>query len=296
MNNAQIIRRATWVGLLLNLFLSFLKIALGTIAMSHAVVADGVHSLSDLLTDAAILIGLRYWSAPADDDHPHGHGRIETLIAVAIGLLLAGIAVAIAVQGISAIQETGQQQPGWLALAATLVSLIVKELLYRWTLNQSRRARSIALRANAWHHRSDALSSLPAAIAVAVALVEPSLAFVDSIGAVVVAGFIMFAAWKIVVPSLSQLIDRGAPRHEREAIVAIAMATPGVRHAHAVRTRYIGDGLQVDLHVEVDADITVRAGHDIAEAVHLSLLDQGPAVRDVIVHIEPHDPPDGAPT
>jgi cation diffusion facilitator family transporter len=177
--------------------------------------------------------------------------------------------------------------PTGIALGAALLSIVVKEGLYRWTAAEGRRLDSPALVANAWHHRSDALSSIPAAIAVAVAVINPRLAFVDRIGAVAVCVFILYAAFKIITPALAQLVDTAAPADERRRLEEIAVSVDGVRDAHALRTRYVGPKLAVDLHVVVDPELSVEQGHDIAERVRLALIEGGPKVDDVLVKIEP---------
>ena len=178
--------------------------------------------------------------------------------------------------------------PGLIALWGALISIAVKEGLYHWTLAVGKRVKSNALRANAWHHRSDALSSIPTALAVGGAAIGPEWHFLDPVGAIVVTFFIMQAAWRIVQPALNQLVDRGAPREDRGRIRLFALDVAGVRDAHAVRTRYIGSGLQIDLHILVDGALTVQEGHDIAGAVKNRLLEKGPDVVDVVIHIEPY--------
>ncbi|HCF61952.1 MAG TPA: cation-efflux pump [Myxococcales bacterium] len=284
------IRRVTVVGMLVNVVLTALKLAAGIIGNSQAVVADAVHSFSDLATDLAVLVGMRFWSAPADDEHPHGHGRIETMVAAIIGVALGAAGVGIGYQGIVTIDEPHAEAPGMIALAAAVLSIVSKEWLYRWTVSVGRKVKSQAVLANAWHHRSDAMSSLPAAVAVGVAALWPALAVVDHVGAVVVAGFILHAAWKITSPALGQLIDGGAPAPVRAEISAIVLATPGVRLVHAIRTRYVGSGLQIDLHIQVDPEMSVREGHDISEEVKRRLIGDGPEVLDAIVHLEPYEP------
>jgi cation diffusion facilitator family transporter len=283
------IRNVTLVGAAVNIMLAALKGVLGWLGGSQAVVADAVHSLSDLATDVAVLVGAHYWSAPADEDHPHGHGRIETLVTAFIGLSLAGAAVLIAWHGIATLRQPDIMPPTWIALLAALISIVVKEGLYRWTVAVGRRARSSAVVANAWHHRSDAYSSIPAAIAVAVAAIWPELAFVDHLGAAVVAIFIFRAGWGILEPALGSLVDRAAPQQMREQIERIAMQVSGVQAVHGVRTRYTGMAIQVDMHVLVNGDLTVRDGHEIAEAVKRRLIEDEPDVVDVVVHLEPND-------
>lgn len=293
-STAAQVRFAGWVGVAGNLALAALKLAAGIVGHSHAVVADAVHSLSDLVTDFAVIAGVHFWSKPADDDHPHGHQRIETLVTVAIGVLLALVAFGIGWDAITAAHGHNEPSPSAIALAAALVSIVSKEFLYRWTAIIGQRARSPALVANAWHHRSDALSSVPAAAAVTVSMIDPRLAFVDRIGAVAVCLFILFAAWRITAPALAQLIDTAAPAEERAKLERLARSVEGVRDAHALRTRYVGSNLAVDLHVVVDPMLSVEEGHAIGEAVKRTLIEHGSSVEDVLVKVEPDvDQPSG---
>jgi cation diffusion facilitator family transporter len=282
------VRRVGWVGLLINLMLAAAKAVAGIFGHSQAVLADALHSLSDSVTDVAVILGVRYWTAPADEDHPHGHGRIETLITVVIGLAVGFVAVGMGWRAILGLEHAGSAvQPAPVTLVVALISIAVKEILYRWTAGVGRDVGSPALVANAWHHRSDAISSIPAATAVAIALVEPSWAFIDRVGAVVVCLFILQAAWKILYPAVNQLIDAAAPSEARCRIEELALEVDGVEAAHAVRTRYVGAKLAVDLHVEVDAGLSVEEGHAIALKVRRRLIDRGPDVVDAIVQIEP---------
>jgi len=283
------VRRVTIWGMAVNLGLVAVKYAVGVIGSSQALVADAVHSLSDAVTDVAVLVGVRYWSAPADAEHPHGHGRIETLVSLFIGVALAAVGIGLAYRAISTIPQRHADPPGWIAFAVACLSIISKEWLYQWTVRVGRRMKSSAMIANAWHHRSDAMSSVPVAIAVLGTRIEPSWIFLDHIGAVIVSILIIQAAWVITRPSLQQLIDRGAEQTVREGLAALARRTPGVRTVHGLRTRRVGPGLHVDLHVLVDPEISVRAGHDIAGAVTERLLRDGPDVVDVLVHIEPFE-------
>ena len=282
------VTRAGWVGLVCNLLLAVFKGAAGIFGHSQAVLADALHSVSDIVTDIAVIFGAHFWSAPADEDHPHGHGRIETLITVVIGIALYSVAVGLGVHAIRGLREAPAIAPSAVALVAALASIIVKEALYRWTAMMGRKANSSALVANAWHHRSDAFSSVPAALAVAATLIDPEWAVVDRVGAVVVCLLILQAAWRILRPAIDQLIDAGAPASDRQRIEKLALQVDGVEAAHAVRTRYVGSDLAVDLHVEVDGGLSVAEGHDIAVAVRRKLLEEGPDVTDALVQIEPH--------
>lgn len=274
--------------MLCNLVLAAAKAAGGILGHSQAVLADALHSLTDSVTDIAVILGVRYWSAPADEDHPHGHGRIETLITVVIGLAVGAVAVGMGVEAIRGLREGPAFAPTGMALGVALISVVVKEILFRWTAKVGREVRSPALVANAWHHRSDAISSIPAAAAVAFAMVDPEWAVVDRVGAVVVCLLILQASWRILRPAVNQLIDAGAPVSDRQRIEQLALQVDGVEAAHAVRTRYVGSDLAVDLHVEVDGGLSVGDGHAIAVAVKRKLVDEGPNVTDAIVQIEPH--------
>jgi cation diffusion facilitator family transporter len=282
------VSRVGWVGLLCNLVLAAAKAAAGIVGHSQAVLADALHSLTDSVTDIAVILGVRYWTAPADEDHPHGHGRIETLITVVIGLAVGAVAVGMGAQAIRGLRHDPGTAPTGIALCVALVSIVVKEVLYRWTAKVGREVRSPALAANAWHHRSDAISSIPAAAAVAVTLIDPEWAVVDRVGAVVVCLLILQASWRILRPAIDQLIDAGAPVSDRRRIEELALQVDGVEAAHAVRTRYVGSDLAVDLHVEVDGGLSVAEGHTIVVAVRRKLLEEGPNVTDALVQIEPH--------
>lgn len=283
----KIVRKVTWVGLWVNLFLAAIKFTAGIYGRSQALVADAIHSLTDLTTDIAVIAGSHYWSRPPDENHPYGHRRLETLVTVFIGVVLIAAGIGIGWKAISALQEKHASPPGWIAVAAALASIVCKESIYRWTAMTGRRVKSAALAANAWHHRTDAFSSIPVLIAVAGARVFPSWSFLDHLGAVVVSMFILHASIKIIWPGLSELIDVGAPKETRKKIRDIALKNEGVLQVHDIRTRYISSSIQVDLHIVVDGLITVRQGHDIADDVKARIIDRIPEVLDVIVHVDP---------
>ena len=285
---ARLTRQVTWVGLGLNLVLFSVKLTVGIIGFSHAVIADAIHSLSDMGTDIAILFGIKFWLAPADEDHPYGHLRLEAIITAAIGVSLLAVAVGIGYHAVISLRSGYFQQPGQIALFGALFSIFSKEALYRWSIAVGTRIKSSAVIANAWHHRSDALSSIPAFIAVGAAAFYPKLAFADQVGAFVVSFIILKVSWSIVSPAFSELADRGAPKKDRERIQFLAMHTEGVETVHKIRTRKIGAGLFVDLHIQVDGNMSVHKGHDISEIVKSNLMAKGPEIMDVVVHIEPY--------
>ena len=281
------VRRTAIVGLGLNLALAALKLSAGIAGHSRAVVADAVHSLSDMVTDVALLVGSRLWSQPSDSDHPYGHGRIETLVTAFIGVVLVAVALGLGYDALASIHQTHGETPGGIALVAAAVSIVVKEALYRWTAGVGRRVRSSAVLANAWHHRSDALSSVPAVLAVGAAMLVPRWQFIDHVGAIVVCLVILRAAWSIASPALGQLVDRGLPAAERQRLLGAVQQCDGVACAHDLRTRHVGSGIALDLHIEVAPDLTVAEGHDIAVAVEHCLQRTSRDVVDVVVHVDP---------
>lgn len=283
------IRRITAVGLAVNLLLSALKFALGIAGRSQAVVADAVHSLSDMGTDLLVLFGVKFWSAPADERHPYGHHRMETVVTLCIGFLLAAVAVGFGADAVRSLSNGPRCPPLSIALLGPLFSIISKEILFRRTRAVGKRIHSSALIANAWHHRSDALSSVPALAAVAAASANPKWAFLDPVGALVVALLILKVAWDIASPALSELMDHGAGRDDLNRMKALAQTVPGIRSIHRLRTRRVGSGWFVDLHAEVNPEMTVRESHDVATQLQHRLLEDGPSVADVTVHIEPDE-------
>lgn len=283
------IKFITAAGLVLNLVLSAVKFVLGRMCNSRAVVADAVHSLSDSVTDIAVIIGSAFWGPPADKEHPYGHRKIETAVTFLIGLLLAVAGFDIGSEAVLGIAKPRSGEISLLAVAGPLLSIIVKEIMYRWNVAVGKRLKSPAMIANAWHHRSDALSSIPAAVSVVLAWKYPEFWFVDLIGALIVSIFIIKVAWDIALPAFHELIESGAGAREIEQIEKIALSTEGVHSVHKIRTRRMSGNIMVDLHVLVDPSITVCEGHNISGAVKKRLIEEGPEIADVIVHIEPYE-------
>lgn len=284
------IRKITWWGFFVNIGLAVFKVIAGIVGNSQAVIADGVHSVTDTVTDIAVIAGSYFWAKPADAQHPYGHKRIETTVSIFIGLFLLAAAVMIAWQSISDIRHLEiTRPPGFIALVAAVVSILAKEGIFRWTRRVGRTVNSISLAANAWHHRLDALSSVPVLVAVAVAIIHPAWSMADPLAALFVATLVFVAASRIVMNGFRELVDEGAPRETCETIQEIAQSHEKVRHAYNIRTRYAGNRLQVDLHVAVNGNISVQEGHRVAEAVKEKIIEKGPppGVLDVIVHIEP---------
>ncbi|WP_318491108.1 cation diffusion facilitator family transporter [Photobacterium leiognathi] len=283
----KVIQKVTWIGSLANIALAFIKITIGKMTGSQALIADGVHSFSDLVTDTAILIGSRYWTAPADKEHPYGHGRFETLTNIFIGVLLALVGIGIGWESLTSISEQAHSKPGMLAFAAAVVSIVVKELLYRWTAIKAKEINSRALYANAWHHRSDALSSLPVAIAVIANYFVPELHYLDQIAALIVTAMILKAAAEILWPAVLEITEAKADADIENKIQAYAAEDSDIKEVHAIRSRRTGSTILLDFHLLVDPEMSVDKAHTIAENFKSHLLQELDEVVDIIIHIEP---------
>ncbi len=283
----------TWISVAVNILLSAAKIAVGVLCRSQALVADGLHSWSDLATDVPVLAGLRVANRPADDTHHYGHLRVNTLMGLIIGAILLGVGGVIAYNAINSLhthihghEPAGVEAglPFWVALA----SAPVKELLFRLMRAVGRKASNPSVIANAWHSRVDALAAAATAVGLGGVIIGgPTWGFLDPLTAIVLAAFIVVVAAKIMGSAASELIDR-APGKEVLANIEKALAeTEGVRGFHAFRARKLGGKVEMDVHVQVDPELTVAAGHDIAAEVRRRVQQADRSVVQVIVHVEP---------
>ena len=288
-NEAVEIRRVTWVGLTTNLLLAGIKIVAGLCAGSQALVADGLHSFSDLTTDVAILVGAGYWSEPADAEHPYGHGRLETLVNIGIGLILAVTGLGIAWRTISSMLRPSsiEAPPSWMVFGVAIFAVFLKEYLYRWTLAAGRKCRSRALESNAWHHRSDALSSIPVAIAVGCGFLFPQFHYFDNIAALIVAAMIAKVSWSIFFPSFKELLETNDDFKLSERIKVLAADVDCIGEIHAIRSRRVGKAILVDFHMLVDPGMSVKQAHSIAEEFKTRLFENETDLTDAVIHIEP---------
>ena len=281
------VRRVTFAGILVNVAIAAAKTVAGVMSSSQALVADAVHSASDLVTDLVVVFSVRYWVAPADDDHPYGHGKIEALVTLVISAALVFAAWELARNAVmSLVRGRSDATPGAMALAVALGSIVLKEIVFIVTRAVARRVRSNALEANAWHHRSDALSSIPVAVAVAVVWVCPSLWWVDAAGALIVSAFVLHVAWKLASPALQELTDAQIGS-KADAVAAVALGVAGVKGVHKPRARRYGSSFQADIHIQVDGSLSVAEGHAIGHAVKEAVVNAGLDVDDVVVHVEP---------
>lgn len=288
------VRKVTLIGSLIDFLLGVAKILVGWIAHSQALVADGIHSLSDLATDFIVLYAAKHSHKEADEDHPYGHGRIETLATVGLGIALVFVAAGIAYDSVLRLNDPGMLlQPGMLALAVALVSVVSKEWIYHYTVRTARRLRSEMLMANAWHSRSDAISSIVVVIGIGGAMF--GYPYLDAVAAVAVAAMIAKIGFDLVRSSTRELIDTALEPEEIETIRKHIFDVSGVRAVHMLRTRKSAGDAFVDVHIQVDPRVSVSEGHQIGETVRRRLLDEVDVVSDVTVHIDPEDDESGSP-
>ena len=289
-------RRITWVSVAVNLILTAMQIVVGWMAHSQALIADAMHTLSDIVADAFVLYANRKGAEAADADHPYGHGRYETAASLVLGLLLAATGTGILVAAAERLGNLGSLPPvGIAALIAAVVTLVAKEGLFRYMLAVAERLRSPMLVANAWHARADALSSLVVAAGIAGALL--GFPFADAAAAIVVGAMIVRTGLRFAWDALQELMDAGLSPQDVAAIQTTIQTTPGVVDLHELRTRRMAHQVLVDAHVQVDPYISVSEGHRIAEQARGRVLSTHQDVLDVLVHIDPEEdlqpPPSG---
>ena len=284
-----IIRRVTLVGAAVDLVLALAKIGGGIAAQSQSLVADGVHSLSDLVTDLLVLFAARLARAKPDADHPYGHERIETAATVALGVVLIVIGAGIALDSVWRLFHPEELHlPAWWAMAVAAVSVTAKESVYRYTMRAARRSRSNLLEANAWHARSDAASSIVVIVGVGGALL--GLGYLDALAAVVVSWMIGKMGYRLARRSVEELIDTGLDPEQVEAIRGALMEVDGVSDLHMLRTRQMGPKTLVDVHILLDnPKLSVSEGHQISETARAELIRKFDDIEDVTVHIDPED-------
>lgn len=284
--------RITWVGFFVNLALVAFKLFAGVVGHSSAMVADAVHSLSDFVTDVVVLVSFRIVRKPIDEDHDYGHGKFETLATAIIGGALLLVGIGIFWSGAKSIwlglQGTKLHAPGVVALVAAVLSIASKEWLYRYTFRVGKQIDSQAVIANAWHHRSDAFSSIGTTLGIGGAiLLGDRWRVLDPIAAVVVSAFIAKVALRISAASVRELMEGSLDEASESEILSLVSGIKGVVDPHGLRTRKIGNLIAIDLHVCVDKTISVVDGHDIATQVEAELRDRYGQETFVSIHIEP---------
>ncbi len=282
--------RSTWVSVVVNLLLTVGQISVGILAKSQGLVADGLHSLSDLVSDFVVLLASRQSRKDADEDHPYGHQRFETAASLALGGLLLAVGIGMLWSAVRKLESPESLQAVHIvALYVALAALLAKELLFRYMLAVAKRVKSSMLVANAWHARSDAASSLVVSVGIVGNLAGYPI--LDPIAALIVSFMVIRMGWSFGWDALHDLMDRAVDEEEVAAIRRTLVETPGVMNVHDVRTRKMGDMILVDAHLEVDAAISVEAGHDIAVQARQRVL-QRHRVLNLMTHIDPWRRPD----
>ena len=286
------IYKVTIVGSIVNFLLLVFKFFAGIAGHSAAMLADAVHSLSDFITDIVVIVFVRIAGKPEDKGHDYGHGKYETLATAIIGLLLLCVGFGIFWNGASSIYTLlrgGQlESPGVVALVAALVSIVSKEILYQYTVIQGKKLNSQAVIANAWHHRSDALSSIGTAIGIGGAiLLGDHWRVLDPVAAVVVSFFIMKVSVRLLIPCVDELLEKSLPEDVEKEIEQTVLSFPGVSQPHHLRTRRIGNYYAIELHVRMDGKITLEEAHSTATAIENKLKEMFGKGTHVGIHVEP---------
>lgn len=286
------IYRVTLVGFVVNLILSAAKLAAGILGRSGAMVADAIHSFSDMATDIVVIVFARISSKPKDDGHDYGHGKYETLATIIISLALAAVGIGILSSSIGSIRtilEGGTlPRPGAVALVAAVVSIVAKEILYRYTVRVGRRIDSPSVIANAWHHRSDALSSLGTLAGIGCAyFLGEKWRIADPIAALLVAVFIFKIALDLIRTGLGELLEKSLPADVEQEILSIVTANPEIRSPHNLRTRRIGASIAIEVHVRVDGAMSVAHAHALTVDIEHRLRARFGAGTMIAIHVEP---------
>ncbi len=280
--------KATWWGVAVNLLLSIAKLIVGVIGNSTALLADGLHSLSDLISDGLVLFATHHSNVDADEDHPYGHARYETLATIALGVMLIAVALGVGIDAISHLLDPEDILiPSTLALVVAAASIASKEALYQYTALIGRKVKSKLLMANAWHHRSDAISSVVVFVGIAGAILGWPI--LDSVAAIAVAVMIAKIGWDLSYSSIQELVDTALEPEILDNIRQQIKQVDGVLELHMLRTRRHGHNALVEVHLLVDGRISVSEGHQISEAVEYSLIQNFDEINDVTVHIDPED-------
>jgi cation diffusion facilitator family transporter len=282
--------RATFLGMAVNVAFAAVKLFAGVAGHSHALIADAVESFADIFSSLIVWRGLVVAAAPPDEDHPYGHGKAEPIAAALVSAMLLGAALWIALQAFIELHEP-HLPPAPFTLIVLVIVIAVKELLYRFVAREGSATNSTAMKADAWHHRSDAITSVAAGIGISVALLGgKGFEAADDVAAIAAAAVIAWNGWHLLRPALNELMDTAPSREVIDEIRVIAAQTPGVADVEKCIVRKTGYQYFVDMHVEVDPLMTVQHSHEIAHLVKNRIREQLPTVCDVLIHIEPNHP------
>ena len=279
--------RVTWIGAGANVVLVIFKLWAGFVSNSQALIADGFHSLSDLFSDFVVILGLKWGRRAEDADHPFGHARIETISSLIIGLVLILVGLGITYTAVLSIYHHEASTPSMFAVYAAAISVLVKEVLFWYTIRIGNKLKSLALIGNAWHHRADALSSVAVLAGVGAVYANPDWYLADSYAALLVTYFVIKVGITLAWSAFKELADTAPDRDVLVKLTERTTQVDGVRQVHDMRARYSGSQIFVEVHIVVDPDQTVRQGHNIAREVKHALLDDYPDVTRVIIHVDP---------
>lgn len=268
-----------------NIFLSVIKILFGLLSSSTAIIADGIHSLSDVISSIGVIIGFVLSSKEADKEHPYGHDRIESLTALFLSVLLFIVAIGIGYEGIKSIAQKNYSVPGNLAIVAAIISIVSKEAMYWYTIKYAKKLNSSSLKADAWHHRSDSFSSIGALIGIIVAKLGFKMG--DPLVSIIICILIIKVSYDICKESIIQLIDQSASDEQVEIIANRILSIEGVIRIDELRTRQYGSKLYVDVEIAVDESLTVKEGHEIAKNVH-NKIEEDLNIKHCMVHVNPY--------
>lgn len=286
------IYKVTIVGTVVNALLVAVKFVAGIVGRSSALVADAVHSLTDFVSDIVVLIFVRISGKPRDAEHEYGHGKFETLATMIIGVLLIGAGIGLLINGAKQVWDSFKgavlPEPTWIALAVAFISIVSKEILYRYTVKEGRKLNSDAVIANAWHHRSDAISSLGTMVGIGGAMFfGERWRILDPLAAVVVSFFIIKAGYDITKPAINELLEASLPKEQTDEIMEIIRSVDGVKGLHNLRTRKIGNAIAIDVHAKMDGDIGLTEAHEIASRIERAIRKRYGDESMINVHMEP---------
>lgn len=287
------IYKVTLIGSIVNMMLLIFKFVAGVIGHSSAMIADAFHSLSDFLSDIVVVVFVRIAGKPEDADHAYGHGKYETLASIIVGIMLFIVGLGLMANGIQNTIDffNGKQleMPNYWALSAALLSIVSKEILYHYTIHYGNNLNSAALIANAWHHRSDAFTSVATLLGIGGAMILGDKWIVlDPLAAVVVSVFIVKASFSLMKPGLDELLEKSLPMDEQEAIKKIIETSEGVKAYHHLRTRRVGHNRAVEMHIKLDPDISLKEAHEVATKVENRLKEKYGPDTHVGIHMEPY--------
>ena len=289
MDETKIVKKLSRVGILGNVALAAFKLFAGIFGRSGAMISDAVHSLSDVFATLIAYVGVRLSKREEDAEHPYGHERLECVASLALGLILAGTGLGIGYSGVQKLlgDRSALEVPTMLPLIAAVVSILVKEGMFWYTLAYAKRLDSAAFKADAWHHRSDALSSIGSFIGIGMA--KLGFPVMDPIASLIICLFILKVAYDIAKVAIGQMLDTSCDNAFVEKVRAFVLEQPGVKKIDLLRTRQFGNKIYVDLEIAVQRDISLVAAHDIAEHVHDAMEKEFPNVKHVMIHVNPED-------